>query len=76
MARRGLALTAAGIVLGAVVALGTTRLLGDLIYNVSPRDPVVFLAALVLMAMSAAVACVLPAWRAARTDPVTALRAE
>jgi predicted permease len=71
---RGLALTGAGIVLGAIVALGTTRLLGDLLYKVSPRDPVAFCAALVLMAISSAVACFLPAWRATRTDPVQALR--
>jgi len=39
---RGLALTAAGVVLGATVALGLTRLLGSLLYKVSPRDPLAF----------------------------------
>jgi ABC-type antimicrobial peptide transport system permease subunit len=71
---RGLTLTGTGVVLGAATALGTTRLLGDLLYKVSPRDPMAFGAALMLMAISSSVACLLPAWRAARTDPVQALR--
>jgi predicted permease len=71
---RGLALTGAGVVLGAGAALGTTRLLGDLLYKVSPRDPMAFGAALMLIMVSSSVACFLPAWRAARTDPVQALR--
>jgi putative ABC transport system permease protein len=71
---RGLVLTGAGVTLGAATALGTTRLLGDLLYRVSPRDPAAFCAALALMGISSAVACVVPAWRAARTDPVQALR--
>ncbi len=71
---RGLGLTGVGIAVGAATALGTTRLLGDLLYKVSPRDPVAFGAALLLMIVSAGIACFLPAWRAARTDPVRALR--
>jgi macrolide transport system ATP-binding/permease protein len=71
---RGITLTGAGIALGAATALGSTRLLGDLLYKVSPRDPVAFGAALILMALSSSAACLLPAWRAARTDPVQALR--
>jgi macrolide transport system ATP-binding/permease protein len=71
---RGLALTGTGVALGSAIALGTTRLLGDLLYKVSPRDPVAFGAALALIGISSAVACLLPAWRAARTDPVQALR--
>ena len=49
-------------------------MLGDLLYKVSPRDPVAFAAAIAVMAVSSAVACLLPAWRAARTDPVRAMR--
>jgi predicted permease len=71
---RGLAMTGVGIAVGAATALGTTRLLGDLLYKVSPRDPVAFGAALALMLIASGIACVLPAWRAARTDPVRALR--
>ena len=71
---RGLRLTAAGVVFGMVAALALTRLLGQLLYNVSPRDPVVFGSALVVMAITAISACLLPAWRAARTDPARVLR--
>jgi macrolide transport system ATP-binding/permease protein len=71
---RGLALTACGIVLGAAVALGLTRLIAGLLYKVSPRDPLAFGAALVVMTIASLAACFLPAWRATRTDPVRALR--
>jgi putative ABC transport system permease protein len=71
---QGLALTAGGVALGAVVALGATRLLGYLLYKVSPRDPLAFGAAFAVMMVAALAACFLPAWRAARTDPVRALR--
>jgi predicted permease len=73
---RGLLLTAAGVAVGAAAAIGTTRLLGDLLYKVSPHDPLAFGAALALMVLASAVACTLPAWRASRIDPVQALRAE
>src|SRR6266403_995881 len=71
---RGLALTAGGVALGAAVALGLTRLLGSLLYKVSPRDPLAFGSAFVVMTIAALVACFLPAWRAIRTDPARALR--
>jgi predicted permease len=71
---RGLALTAGGVLLGAAAALALTRLLGNLLYKVSPRDPLAFGSALVVMAVTALAACFLPAWRATRTDPARALR--
>ena len=71
---RGLALTAGGALLGAAVALALTRLLGNLLYHVSPRDPLVFGAAFGVMTIAALAACFLPAWRATRTDPAEALR--
>ena len=70
----GLALTAAGVLIGAGAALGLTRLIQDLLYKVSPRDPLAFGAALVAMTVAATTACLLPAWRAMRTDPAQALR--
>jgi predicted permease len=70
----GLVMAAAGIVLGTVVGLASTRLMGNLLYQVNPRDPVVFSAAAVVMIVAALAACFLPAWRATRTDPVRALR--
>ena len=71
---RGLALTAGGALLGAAAALALTRLLGNLLYHVSPRDPLVFGAAFAVMTIAAMAACFLPAWRATRTDPAEALR--
>jgi macrolide transport system ATP-binding/permease protein len=71
---RGLRLTAGGVLFGAVAALALARLLGGLLYNVSPHDPWVFGSALAVMAATALSACLLPAWRAARTDPARILR--
>jgi predicted permease len=73
---RGLLLTTTGIVIGVAVALLLTRLLGNLLYQVSPRDPLAFAAAFAVMILASAAACFLPAWRATRTDPIRALRAE
>jgi putative ABC transport system permease protein len=71
---RGLALMAGGVFLGAAAALVLTRLLGSLLYKVSPRDPLAFGAAFAVMSIAALAACFLPAWRATRTDPARALR--
>jgi len=71
---RGLRLTAGGVVFGAIAALALTRLLGQLLYNVSPHDPLIFGAALIMMAITTILACLLPAWRASRTDPARVLR--
>src|SRR5947208_7943421 len=69
---RGIRLTAAGIVIGAVAALTLTRLMGNLLYKVSPRDPLAFASAFVIMSVVALAACFLPAWRATRIDPAQA----
>ena len=71
---RGLRLTLAGVLLGAVAGLALTRLMGRLLYHVSPRDPLAFGLALAVMTITAVAACLLPAWRAARTDPARVLR--
>jgi len=71
---RGLRLTIAGIVIGVIAALLLTRLMGNLLYKVSPRDPIAFGAALIVLIAVALVACLLPARRATRIDPVQALR--
>jgi predicted permease len=73
---KGLALTLGGVVLGAAAALGLTRLLGNYLYRVSPRDPLAFAFAFVVMLLATLAACFLPAWRATRTDPMRALRQE
>ena len=71
---RGLGLMLGGVLLGGAVALGLTRLMGNMLYRVSPRDPLAFGAAFAVMTIAALAACCLPAWRAARTDPARALR--
>lgn len=70
----GLTLTAGGVVLGVGAALELTRLIGSLLYKVSPRDPLAFGTAFVVMTLAALTACFVPAWRATRTDPLRALR--
>jgi predicted permease len=71
---RGLALTAGGVFLGAAAAFAFNRLLGNLLYGVSPRDPMAFGIAFAVMVSASLAACILPSWRAARTDPARALR--
>ena len=71
---RGLALMAGGVLLGAAVAVASTRLMGNLLYHVSPRDPRAFGGAFAVMTVATLAACFIPAWRATRTDPAEALR--
>jgi predicted permease len=71
---QGFALTAMGMVFGTVAALTMARLITNLLYKVSPRDPLAFGSAVLVMAIASTAACFLPAWRATRTDPVRALR--
>ncbi|HUK90576.1 MAG TPA: ABC transporter permease [Blastocatellia bacterium] len=72
--RRGLTLTAIGMLLGTLGALELTRLISGFLYKVSPRDPVAFGSGVIIMAIVSVAACAFPAWRAAQTDPVRALR--
>ena len=71
---RALTLTAAGIAVGAAAAFALTRLLGYLLYGVSPRDPFAFAASFAIMSVVALAATLLPAWRATRIDPLKALQ--
>jgi ABC-type antimicrobial peptide transport system permease subunit len=71
---QGLLLTMVGVLVGGIAALGLSRLLGYLLYRVSPRDPLTFGTAVIVMAVASVAACFLPAWRATRTDPVRALK--
>jgi predicted lysophospholipase L1 biosynthesis ABC-type transport system permease subunit len=72
---RGVALTAGGLIIGAIAALALTRLLGNRLYKVSTYDPVAFGSAFLLMSVVALLACLLPARRATRIDPARVLRA-
>jgi ABC-type antimicrobial peptide transport system permease subunit len=74
--RRGLLLTAIGLVAGLLLAVGLGQALGSLLFEVGPRDPATFAAVAAVLGLTALAACALPAWRAARVDPITALRTE
>ena len=69
-------LAAAGIGIGILGALSLTRLVANLLFNVSPNDPVTFLSVASVLAATALIAGAIPAWRASRIDPVKALRQE
>jgi putative ABC transport system permease protein len=71
---RSILLTVVGIGVGAAVALQVTRLLGYLLYTVSPRDPLAFGSAVAVIVFASLVASLVPAWRATSTDPLIALR--
>ena len=76
VAGEGLRLAGAGIVIGLVGAGAATRLLEALLFEVRPLDPATFLAAAVVLAAVALLASALPALRASRVDPASALRAD
>jgi putative ABC transport system permease protein len=73
--RQGLILAALGVAIGAAASLLLTRTLAHLLYGVTARDPLTFVAVAVLLGAVAVAASVFPARRAARVDPVLALRA-
>jgi putative ABC transport system permease protein len=74
--RGGMALTAVGLVLGAVGALALTRLLESLLFGVGARDPLTLIIAACVLGFVAMLACFIPARRAGRIDPMVALRYE
>jgi putative ABC transport system permease protein len=74
--REGMAFPAVGLAVGAVAAVGLTRLIRSSLYEVGPTDPTVFAATVALLVAVSAVACVVPAMRATAADPLEALRAE
>jgi predicted permease len=65
-----------GLVIGVAASLAVTRLIGSVLYATSPLDASVFLSVIATLLISATAACLLPAWRAARINPMRALRAE
>ena len=76
MIGQGLRLAAIGVAIGVAGAFGVTRLIGSLLYDVTPTDPLSFAAVVTLMLGVAAAAAYLPARRATKVDPMVALRTE
>ena len=74
--RQGLWLTAIGAVCGLVVAFATMRLMSSILFNVSPNDPLTYIAITATVVATACLACYLPSRRAASVNPVNALRSE
>ena len=76
VARRGLALTGIGVLIGLAASLAATRTLSSLLYETRATDPVTLASVSLLLVMVALLACYLPARRATKVDPMVALRCE
>jgi len=74
--REGGTLAAAGVTLGIIGAFGASRVLAGFLFGVTPNDPAVFIAVPTLLGLVAIGACLIPARRAARVDPMVALRSD
>jgi putative ABC transport system permease protein len=74
--RQGLVLTVIGIGVGVAGTYALTGLLGSLLFGVKANDPLTFIAVSIVMGIVAMSACMVPAWRATRVDPMVALRYE
>jgi len=74
--KRGMTLAAVGVVIGVIASWGLTRLMTTLLYEVSTTDPLTFVGVPLLLALIALLACYVPARRAAKVDPMVALRYE
>jgi putative ABC transport system permease protein len=72
----GMLLAAAGIAAGALGALSLGRVLQNMLFEVKPTDPATFIGVALALAAAALAACYIPARRAAKVDPVVALRHE
>jgi predicted permease len=74
--KQGMALTALGVVLGLLGGAAASRALSAMLFGISASDPLTYIGVVLVLASVAAVACAIPAWRAARVDPTITLRAD
>jgi ABC-type antimicrobial peptide transport system permease subunit len=74
--RQGMTLTALGTAIGLLGAMGASQAIVTLLFGVSRLDPVTYIGVIALLLVVSTLACSVPAWRAARVDPVITLRAE
>jgi ABC-type antimicrobial peptide transport system permease subunit len=74
--RPGLAMTVAGVAVGIVASLAITRLIASLLFGVTPLDPLTFAGVSIILLGVALAACIVPANRASRLDPVEAMRVD
>ncbi len=72
--RRGVVLALAGVVIGVAAALSASRTMAAFLYGVEPTDPLTLVAVAVVLTIAALAASWAPAWRAARVEPIEALR--
>jgi ABC-type antimicrobial peptide transport system permease subunit len=74
--RQGSTPVAVGLAVGIGAAVGVSQLLGSILYGVTPTDPVTYASVVAILAAVALVACIAPARRAAKVDPLVSLRSE
>jgi len=74
--RQGMTLTGLGVVIGLGAAFAASQAIATLLFGISPLDPLTYFGVIVLLLAVSAIACWVPAWRAARVDPMVALRYE
>ena len=74
--KKGMSLALVGVSIGLAGAFSLTRLRESLLYGVKTSDPLTYAGVAMMLAMIAALSCYIPAWRATRVDPMSALRYE